>query len=358
MNVLARELIENIPGMAEGEIDSVRVLVSGRMAESFREHLGASPERINFYSLVFESFRSLDQKHSRSSHGTKELILRKFEDALIDDLRMRFQDIDRQTLMAYVQKAWPEYFQMRRQLFAARTRSSQVGAVLRPFHQRWFEPWRRLRTDEDFEQFESLRAELASQTINNLTELRTWSERVWDFFTSIAVYSEPDSEKRPSGMISEGSLRTYSLHWKNWMKHHEQMLLNRDFLPSVDERVLGFRKFRTIAQPLKLEQLSPLGSAHGQAVSNTSETKLSIDVSRSGGSFIKVGRKWVHVPASLKPDLIEWIGKLGDLLGAQELDLDVSVEIRQNSGPVTANFKAKDAEELAQKTEALLKALA
>jgi hypothetical protein len=155
---------------------------------------------------------------------------------LCDDLAVHFETIPKAVITSFVAESWEEYASKRSLLFAARSRGTHVSGVLRPLSKRYMKQWEHeLVKRSDFTEIQAIADSLLEDEVATTQALEKWAEDVFALFSNIGVYRGPNSGQdkstsigKPSGMISEGSLRTYKQQWFSWTTEHASSLLGGD----------------------------------------------------------------------------------------------------------------------------------
>lgn len=367
MSIIGREIVSTILAVLEVQTRNEQRQLVSRMATEAEEILrGTGAE--SHAGEVFDLFRAMDKEHGTSPR-VKELRdgivvnrlhnwgIATFEQAEI--LRARLEE---------------KYSPLRRELFGSRSRSAHVGAVLRPFRRKYLDIWAdTFGSDFNMASVESAVEDLNNARIENEVELHLWSEEVYELFRKIAVLpkTERDSlveeNKKPLGMIGEGSERTYRQQWQFWMRKHASSILTGQFevRPLTQEpSYLGFSQgppssiYRSDYEERPLvfqappEQVNPgMGSFISPGDENSE--KVTILLKSVADSNLSAERTWLSRRAAVN-ELPGWISTLSAFWGEAALSISVELSIATFSGESKFNLPAL---KLAEASETLARAL-
>jgi hypothetical protein len=117
-----------------------------------------------------------------------------------------------------------------------RSITAHVGAILRPFKRRYRDGWADAGINNfDLEATVAEVERLNGMVVSNEAELLAWSKLVYALFLKVAVLGEDaykpgvsseQKPRRPLGMISSTSERTYRQQWTSWIDENLKKLLS------------------------------------------------------------------------------------------------------------------------------------
>jgi hypothetical protein len=256
-----------------------------------------------------------------------------------------------------------KYSELRTRLFSSRSLSAHVGAVLRPFRRRYLDAWAEASLP-------GFNLNAVSVAVDNLSilivedevGLSSWAKDVYELFSSTAVIRTTVGEskqKRPLGMIGEGSERTYKQQWFAWIKSSGPTLLRslkdsetgqfehapgsqRGFNQSVASRdqertndmVINFAS-SSLAEPMALRQRRQfdepttttfMAPPESPALQHT--TELTIRVSDSIEPTLVADRSWSDKKFAVS-DVEGWVSNLIRFWGGPERIASVQIEFKE-----------------------------
>lgn len=218
MPLTGKELVSLIQAKLDYEARKEQQELRGDMAESAAPIL--KPFDLEKHSdEIFDLFRSIDMTTTNALEREKLF-------------RSRFRswgvESGQESHNLYMDLAL-KYGELRTRLFSSRSLSAHVGAVLRPFRRRYLDAWAEASLPDFNLNSVSVAVDNLSTTIvEDEVGLSAWAKDVYELFSGTAVIRTTVGEsrqKRPLGMIGEGSERTYKQQWFAWIKNSGPALL-------------------------------------------------------------------------------------------------------------------------------------
>jgi hypothetical protein len=259
-----------------------------------------------------------------------------------------------------------KYSELRTRLYASRSLSAHVGAVLRPFRRRYLDAWAEAGIPGFSLNQVSIKVdELSLQVVRDEHELAEWGNSVYSLFSETAIFNRAlrDADiKRPMGMIGEGSERTYRQQWFAWVKksgpdlllaaHDEPEARKVDFLQS-----LGFTGSAEISQEHSNELVANYASVSVESPSLSQRrqfdkpatdsfvmppesstlqqtTELTIRVSDSIESTLVADRSWSDKKSAVS-DVDGWVSNLIRFWGGPDRIASVQIEFKESGNEST-----------------------
>lgn len=346
----ASNLVERLPKLLDDELEQRRLECVGRMATAFRSAFDSSIDEGAARS-IFEIYRKFDLKTARAGQNSTDIELRTASSSLVADIASVFQGIPQAALHHFVDQHWGLYKEERATLFAARSRSSHVAAVLRPFHKRYSEAFVAVLNNESkANEFRTSIDGLLQTTISSQLDLEDWWHKVWVLFSSLAVYNGDKENDRPLGMIGPGSVRTYRQQWNSWFNQNKSSLVQLGSLEPVKSQPSRNSEI-AVEEAFSKEQLEVESVAHGSQL--LSEVRLT--VSKVAGD-ISITRNWPAQQEIVRTNLRSWIDSLQHLLESESSTLQLGLGASNGEEELSVSFTADSAEFAADKTIRIISA--
>jgi len=240
-----------------------------------------------------------------------------------------------------------QYKEFRTEFLNTRSITAHVGAVLRPFKRRYLDGWAEAGiNDFSLAATEAEVARLSSMLINNADELRTWSKLVYRLFLKVAVLREDTYRtnssvdlrpRKPMGMISSGSERTYSQQWTTWIDENAETLLEKSTSFGSFDFSTGFTQSSGLSQvdrDASFAQISyaasPLHSTQAPSTPIGTPATVVIRINDSEDPSLTAERSWLD-RSSAESDVPSWIKNLLIFWGAERKVL-IQLEFVLTSG--------------------------
>jgi len=320
------------------------------MATAFRSAFDSSIDEGAARS-IFEIYRKFDLKTARAGQNSTDAELRTASSSLVADIASVFQGIPQAALHHFVDQHWGLYKEERATLFAARSRSSHVAAVLRPFHKRYSEAFIAvLNNDSKAKEFRTSIDGLLQTTISSQLDLEDWWHKVWVLFSSLAVYNGDKEKDRPLGMIGPGSVRTYRQQWNSWFNQNKSSLVqlgSLELVKSQPSRNSDFAVEQTFSEEKAEEEPVAVGSL--------SPSEVRLTVSRAAGD-VSITKSWPAQQELVRADIKSWIVALQHLLESESSTLQLGLVASNGDGGLSVSFTADSAGLAADKTIRIISA--
>jgi hypothetical protein len=300
---------------------------------------------------IFDLFRSIDMTTTNALEREKLFRSR---------LRSWGVESGRDSHNLYMDLAL-KYGELRTRLFSSRSLSAHVGAVLRPFRRRYLDAWAEASLPGFNLNAVSVAVDnLSASVIKDEVGLASWAKDVYELFSGTAVIRTTIGEsrqKRPLGMIGEGSERTYKQQWFAWMKTSGPSLLGvvRDSQTGKLDHALGSQRgfnqetpsrvqdrttdyvanfaSATVESPTLLQRRQfdePVAAfmmpPEGPALQHT--TELTIRVSDSIEPTLVADRSWGDKKSAVN-DVEGWVSNLIRFWGGPERVASVQIEFKE-----------------------------
>ena len=247
-----RDLLERIPATLDNETDEARAKAAREFADTFRSYVNnaiTAEESLEAFAV----YRRFDLAQTRGGQSSSIESMKDSAAKLCDDLAVHFESIPKATLASFVSEHWQDYASKRGALFAARSRGTHVGGVLRPLSKRYFKQWEsELSKRSDFVAIQQRIQKLLNAPITDVKSFEKWAEAVLWLFSDIGVYrparGATEQGAKPNGMISEGSLRTYKQQWTSWTANNVGKLLIPESGLEISEKAVAEEAHETSPQ--------------------------------------------------------------------------------------------------------------
>jgi hypothetical protein len=230
MAIYGKDLVAIIQGTLESTSRRDQQDIRERLAKKVAERLGRFGLELRALE-VFDLLRRNEVKYGTSPENAKAR-----EEAVTKDL-MSWGIANFHEALDLADKLHDEYKVFRTEFLNTRSITAHVGAVLRPFKRRYLDGWAEAGVNNfDLASTEAEVERLSSMVITTEEELRAWSKLVYRLFLNVAVLrddiyrtSSPTEQKprKPMGMISTGSERTYNQQWTTWIEDNIESLLGK-----------------------------------------------------------------------------------------------------------------------------------
>ena len=319
MALYGKDLVAIIQGTLESTSRRDQQDIRERMAKESAELLS----RYELESRALEVFDLL--RKNEVKFGTARENARGREEGVAKDL-MGWGVGSFAEALDLADKLHDRYKTFRTEFLNTRSITAHVGAVLRPFKRRYLEGWAEAGINNfNLESTEAEVERLSSMVINTEDELRTWSKLVYRLFLSVAVLrddiyrtSSPTEQKprKPMGMISSGSERTYNQQWTTWVDDNIQALLAKSssfgsfdvptgFMQSSGfsqlDRDSNYNQFAYSSTPVQ----APVAAMPAQALASG----VVVRITDSTDSSLTAERVWIDKVSAIA-DVPKWVKNL------------------------------------------------
>lgn len=309
-------------------------------AEKILENSGIEKHSGDF----FDFFRGLDKKENFSSEKQSLEVRRGFIALKLRDLGISDLEIAAK-LGDQLDEA---YALLRRDLFRSRSRSAYVGAVLRPFRQKYLDLWAEALGD-DFNRGWVLDEvkRLNEFQVDSEVDLYVWSDAVFNLFQKVAVIGRPEKDaqpggfKKPLGMIGPSSEKTYKQQWELWMKRNSVGLLTGNFkynTPSYgsrfDDRPPMQTRYRSDYEelPLRFENPASESSPQNEVPKQESPSDgVTLKLECVGKENVTAERTWLTRQTAIS-EIESWISSIGLFWGGDDVEISMELELSTLSG--------------------------
>jgi hypothetical protein len=340
-----RELVATIQAVLEVQTRAEqRELVQKMTVEAGRilENSGIS----NHQGEIFEFLRTLDKQMGFSSDND----MQETRKAAVAN-RLRVWGVSYfETALKLGEQLELAYAPLRKDLFRSRSRSAHVGAVLRPFRQKYIELWAEA-LGENFNR-EQVMAEvqrLNSFPVETEISLYRWSDEVFELFRSVAIIETPEKGtkasnfKKPLGMIGSNSEKTYKQQWDLWMKRNAFGILTGDFkynTPIYSDNRAGFNqgpapvRYRSDYEEREMRFTIPeVEAPQAPAVSpqESNFDKVTLRIECVDQRDLSAERTWLNRDEAIS-ELGSWISSMGMFWGGDDVKIAMELELTNNSG--------------------------
>jgi hypothetical protein len=317
--ITGRDLVAVIQGTLESTSRRDQQDIRERMAKKVTEKLSRFDLELRAIE-VFDLIRKNEVKYGTSSTSSKDR-----EEGVTRDL-MSWGISNFSEALDLADKLHVDYKIFRTEFLNTRSITAHVGAVLRPFKRRYLEGWTEAGVNNfDLESTEAEVERLSSMVITNGEELRAWSKLVYRLFLDVAVIRDnlyrtnsqtAQKPRKPMGMISAGSERTYNQQWTTWIDDNIESLLGisssfgsfdvpSGFMQSAgfsqQDRELVYAQYASSASQIQFASQSQLAPLAG--------TSVLIRVTDSTDSSLTAERTWPDRRTAVG-DVANWIKNL------------------------------------------------
>lgn len=290
-----KDLVELIPARLDQQTDDARARAASEFAANFRQSVntGITLEE----SLeAFAVYRRFDLAQTRGGQSSSIESMKESVAKLCDDLAVHFEMIPKSVITEFVSENWNDYASKRGFLFAARSRGTHVGGVLRPLTKRYFKQWEsELIKRPDYKEIQLQVDKLLTETISSKSAFEMWAESAYALFAKVGVYRPAEGDQgsgtKPNGMISEGSLRTYKQQWFSWTSENALSLFGEQ---TAGPEQTGSPNFE-----------SPLNS-QTEADSTARAEGVRVSLHRNSDPTFKLKKYWASVDMALG-ELDDWL---------------------------------------------------
>lgn len=337
-------MADQIPTRLDQQTDAARARAAFEFAEKFRRFVDnlVTPDEA---SEAFAVYRRFDLAQTRGGQSSSIDSMKEAAPKLCDDLAVHFQSIPKAVITKFVEESWTDYATKRSLLFAARSRGTHVSGVLRPLSRRYLKQWEsEIIKHFDYHQIQVRADALLEEHVNTKQEFEKWTERVFALFYEVGVYRKPETggtignfDSKPSGMISEGSVRTYKQQWFSWTAQNAETLLSVD---SSAETSL-----EDSANPLIEDS-----SIEEMAVQRSSGARLAL-YSSDDPSF-RIEKTWPRI-SDLLMDLDDWC-ETANKVWSDKQSFVVLVDLLENKSNLQASFEEDSLSAVASRVRAIL----
>jgi hypothetical protein len=296
---------------------------------------------------------------STSSHSRDKVL------GFLDQLDKRQNELSRSLTMLR---------QIRTRLFAARTKASQVTAVLRPLQPKYLDIWKSENLNGlNFEQVRIEAGTLLKREISTYAEFKSWIDDILEFFSKVAVTDVGETgnsaatsalpARRPQGSIRRSSERAYKVRWTSWIYEHTDSLMK--FIEDPESyaesesvsRLVSSKGFKIVdarVDSISLERQPSVKTKRSEDESSKKVSyKLLVRVEDSSDGDVSAERVWNTKPSNIE-EISNWVATIVKLWGESVEKVKVKISL---TGPDGTSTIAMPNMELGSLTERLVTSL-